>query len=62
MDYVMTNEYVNENTVVCAFHPILTDEEREKRRKNLEDAAVKFWIECEIEAEEKEKADIKQEG
>ena len=54
MEYVKTNEYVTENAVVRAFHPVLSEEERERRKKNLEEAAAKFWIESEMEAREKE--------
>lgn len=60
MEYVKTNEYVTENAVVRAFHPILSDEEREIRKKNLEEAASKFWIESEREAEEKAKKEAEE--
>lgn len=55
MEYVKTNEYVTENAVVRAFHPVLSDEEREIRKKNLEEAASKFWIDAEMEAQERAK-------
>jgi len=54
MEYVKTNEYVTENATVRAFHPVLSSDEREQRKKNLEEAAAKFWIETEKAESKKE--------
>lgn len=56
-EYVMTNEYIIGNAVVRAFHPVLTDEERERRRKEFEEAAADFYLACHTEKEK-----VNQEG